>query len=43
MEQNKKELLMEQANKMESVLNVLRAQFLVCRAYKWKSYSPSER
>lgn len=27
MEQNKKELLMEQANKIEDVLNVLRTQF----------------
>lgn len=27
MEQNKKELLMEQANKIENVLNVLRTQF----------------
>lgn len=27
MEQNKKELLKEQANKIESILNVLRTQF----------------
>lgn len=27
MEQNKKELLMEQANKIEDVLNILRTQF----------------
>lgn len=27
MEQNKKELLMEQANKIENVLNVFRTQF----------------